>query len=232
LHRFVTYTFPVTLRRLAPDIGVTLSLFVVAAVFGFALSTVEPALATSFLPLLHLEGLERGELWTESIFAVVPSSVISSGIATNNLAVAISAWAGGALAGIGSLWSAMFNGLMLGTIFAATARFGLADRLFDFIAAHGPLELTLIIIAAGAGLHVGRTMVSAGDEPRGERLRRAAIASLLVVMGCLPWILLLGFVEGYISPSRDLDTGSKVLIGLLLETAFLSWALLPGRVRR
>ena len=229
LHRFITYTFPTTLRRLAPDIGVAVALFVVASLFGFTLATAEPALASTFLPLSSLEGLERGELWTESIFAVAPGSVLSGAIATNNLSVALTAWAGGALAGLGSLWVALFNGLMLGSVFAVTARYGLADRLFEFIAAHGPLELSLIVVCAGAGLHVGRAMVSAGDEPRGQRLRRAAVSSLLVVLGCLPWILLLGFVEGYVSPKPNIDLYAKVLVGLLLEAAFLAWALLPAR---
>ena len=229
LRRFVSHTFPVTLRRLAPDVGVALALFLVAAVFGFTLSTVEPALASTFLPVHSLEGLEHGELWTESVFAIAPGSVLSGVIATNNLSVALTAWAGGALAGLGSLWAALFNGLMLGSVFAATARYGMADRLFEFIAAHGPLELSLIIVCAGAGLHVGRAMVSAGDEPRGRRLRDAAIDSLLVVLGCLPWILLLGFVEGYVSPSPDVDLYAKVLLGLLLESAFLAWALIPSR---
>jgi uncharacterized membrane protein SpoIIM required for sporulation len=229
LQRFITHTFPVTLRRLAPDVGVAASLFVVAALFGFTLATAEPALASTFLPLQSIEGLESGELWTESIFAVAPGSVLSGAIATNNLSVALTAWAGGALAGLGSLWAALFNGLMLGSVFAVTARYGLADRLFEFIAAHGPLELSLIVVCAGAGLHVGRAMVAAGDEPRGQRLRRAAVDSLLVVLGCLPWILLLGFVEGYVSPKPDIDLYAKVLVGLLLEAAFLAWALLPGR---
>lgn len=229
LHRFVTHTFPVTLHRLAPDIAVAMALFVASGLFGFVLTTVEPALATVFLPVQALEDLERGTLWTESIFALVPGSVISSQIATNNLSVALGAWAGGALAGLGSLWAALFNGLMLGTAFAATARFGLAAGLFEFIAAHGPLELSLILVAAGAGLHVGRAMVSAGDEPRSERLRRAAIDSLLVVIGCLPWILLLGFVEGYVSPSVSLGLAAKLSLGLVLEGAFLAWALMPAR---
>lgn len=229
LRRFVSRTFPVTVRRLAPDVGIALALFLIAALFGYTVSLVEPAVTATFLPAQALEGLERGELWTDSIFAVAPGSILSGAIATNNLSVALSAWAGGVLAGLGSLWAALFNGLMLGSVFAATARYGMADRLFEFIAAHGPLELSLIIICAGAGLHVGRAMVSAGDEPRGQRLRRAAVDSLLVVLGCLPWILLLGFIEGYVSPSREVDLGAKVLLGLLLESAFLAWALLPAR---
>ncbi|MDA8017716.1 MAG: stage II sporulation protein M [Thermoanaerobaculia bacterium] len=229
LGRFIGHTFPVTLRRLAPDIGIALALFAVAALFGFTLTTMEPALASTFLPLVYLEGLEQGKLWTESIFAIAPGSILSGQIATNNLSVALTAWAGGALAGLGSLWVTLFNGLMLGSVFAATARYGLADRLFEFIAAHGPLELSLIIVSAGAGLHLGRAMISAGDEPRGQRLRKAAIDSLLVVLGCLPWILVLGFVEGYISPRDEIDASAKLVVGLLLEAAFLAWAVLPGR---
>ncbi len=231
LRRFVLRTFPRTVRALAPTIAWMAALFLLGAVFGGTLTLVEPGLAGVFLPAEALEGLERGEIWTDSIFGVTPSSVISSFIAVNNLKVAIVAWAGGALAGIGALWITLFNGLMLGTVLAATARFGMQDPLLEFIAAHGPLELSLIVVSAAAGLHMGRALVVADDVPRGEWLRRAGLDALVVLLGCLPWILLLGFVEGYVSPSRDVPVAAKVLLGLLLEGTFVSWVVFLGRRR-
>lgn len=229
LRHFVLRTFPRTLRRLGPTVGLMVALFVTTALFGYTLSTVEPAVAGVFLPPQAIEGLERGEVWTESIFGTTPSSLLSSFIAVNNLKVAIVAWAGGALAGIGALWITLFNGLMLGTVLAITVRFSLHGPLLEFIAAHGPLELTLIVVCAGAGLHMGRALVAAEDEPRSVRLRRAGLEALVVLLGCLPWILLLGFVEGYVSPDPDIPVAGKALLGVLLEATFLSWVLFFGR---
>lgn len=229
---FVTEVFPATFQRLLPQVGIAGALFALAAFFGFAIAAVEPAAASLFLPAAALDGLTRGELWTDSVFAMAPSGVISSQIATNNLSVAITAWAGGALAGLGSLWISLLNGVMLGSVLAATAHYSMMSELLEFVAAHGPLEISLILVSAGAGLHLGTAWVRATDAPRTEVLARAGRDSLVVVLGCLPWILLLGFVEGFVSPSASVPLAVKVAVGLALEILFLLWAFsAPGPPR-
>jgi uncharacterized membrane protein SpoIIM required for sporulation len=227
--RFLGQSFPDAVRRLLPTILLTAALFVVAGLFGFALTSVEPGMASIFLAPEAVDGLAAGRLWTEPIFAVTPGSVASTRIATNNLSVAISGWAGGALAGLGAFYVVLLNGLMLGAVLATTAHYSMMTPLLDFIAAHGPLELTLIVVTAGAGLEVGRALVVAGDRPRGERLRRAGRDALIVLLGCLPWILALGFVEGFVSPRPEISLGRKVLLGLLFEGAFVLVAWNPLR---
>lgn len=224
--RFTTEVFPAAVHRVAPMIAVTAALFAAAALFGFCLATVEPAVGSAFLSPQMVEGLERGELWTDSIFAVTPGSYMSSRIATNNLSVAITAWAGGALAGLGALYVVLLNGLMLGTILATTAHYSMAGRLLEFVAAHGPLEISMILVSAAAGLAVGVALVAAGDRPRAEAVRDASRDALVVLAGCLPWILLLGFVEGFISPA-ELAPAFKAALGLLLEVLFLAVAWRP-----
>ncbi|MDN5747187.1 MAG: stage II sporulation protein M, partial [Pseudonocardia sp.] len=63
------------------------------------------------------------------------------------------------------------NGLMLGGAFALTARHGLADRLFEFIVAHGIVELTIVCVA-GAVLCLRiprRVEATAGEVPAALR---------------------------------------------------------------
>ncbi len=229
LGSFFSRTFPDAMRRIAPLVAVTAAFFVVSGLFGFSLATVEPALGTSFLSPEVVEDLKRGQLWTESIFSVVPGSVASSFIATNNLSVAITAWAGGMVAGLGAVYVVLLNGLMLGAVVATTARYAMAAPLAEFIAAHGPLELTLIVISAAAGLAVGKALVVAADRPRVELLSEAGRDALVVLLGCLPWIVVLGVVEGYISPAPELGAPFKAALGLLLETLFLTAAFQPFR---
>lgn len=224
--RFLTEVFPAAVHRLAPWIGVTAALFAATTLFGFSLATVEPAVGSTFLTPQMVDGLKRGELWTQSVFSVLPGSYISSRIATNNLSVAITAWAGGAVAGLGALYVVLLNGLMLGVIFATTAHYSMSGALVEFISAHGPLEITLILVSAGAGLAMGTSFVIASDRPRAEVVRDASRDALVVLAGCLPWILLLGFVEGYISPS-EAGPAFKAALGILLETLFLTVAARP-----
>lgn len=229
LRAFVTHGFPTAFRRALPSISITSGLFVLMTVFGLAATLVQPSMAFSFLSSEAIEGVEKGELWTDSIFAVTPGAVASTRIATNNLSVVLTAWGGGILCGLGSLWIIILNGLMLGSVLAFTAQYNLSDELLTFIGAHGPLELGLICVSAGAGLHMGAAMLRATDRPRSVELNEKGRDSLTVLLGCLPFILLLGFVEGYVSPSADISTAAKWLLGLLLQAVFVLWCLMGRR---
>ncbi len=224
---FVSRTFPLACRRLLPLIGAVAALFLLAGLFGYALTVVEPALGLAFLPAPAIEGLKHGRLWTESIFAVTPGAAVSSLIAVNNLKVALAGWAGGAAAGLGAFYIVLLNGLMLGAVLATTAHYSMTTSLLTFIAAHGPLEISMILVTSAAGLGVGRALVVAADRPRAELLQAAGRDALIVLLGCMPWILLLGFVEGFLSPSPEISPGFKVALGLLLESLFVIWAWNP-----
>lgn len=226
LGRFATRLFPAAVREVAPAIGVALALFVAAALLGGVLTAVEPGIGGIFLPPEVISELRQGKLWTDSIFAVTPSAVAASGIATNNLSVLFTAFAGGAVAGLGSFYVLLVNGLMIGAILVLTAHYGMERPLLEFIAAHGPLELSLIVVAAGCGLHMGKALLASSDKPRGESWRAAGRQALWVLAGAAPFIVILGIVEGYISPS-DLPFRFKILLGAGLEAAFLLWCLWP-----
>lgn len=227
VRRFFGLLFPRAMRRLRPQLAVVTTLFIFTALMGFSLTTVEPSVGRLFLPAESLQGLERGELWTESIFAVTPGSMASTRIATNNISVLMSALAGGMVAGLGALWIICLNGVMLGSVIALTARFSMAEPLFNFIAAHGPLEITLILVCSAAGLRCGLGLIQATDQPRVEVLRQRGLDGLVVLIGCIPWMVILGLVEGFLSPSNDLTLATKVLLGCLLEAVFFLMAWNP-----
>ncbi len=227
LLHFVRYTFPGAFRRQLGLLAVVVAIFAGAALCGLAVSAAQPRVGEAVLGPKILQGLEEGHLWTESLTTSVPPSVTSSRIATNNLGVALVAWGGGVLAGTVPLYVALLNGLDLGCVIGVTMRYSLAGDLLTFTAAHGPLELTLILVAAAAGLGIGRAMVAAGDLPRSEAMRRAGGDALTVLLGCLPWFVVLAVIEGNISPDPTVPLGAKLALGLSLEALFLGAALAP-----
>lgn len=222
---FWTSTFPRAFRRNRSNLLAAIFLFLIGGVFGLGLAAVQPSLATTLLGPAAVSGLRDGRLWTESLVNSVPPAVSSSAIARNNLSVALVGWAGGALAGIGSLYILFLNGFLLGSVFAITLHYSLADRLLEFISAHGPLEITLILVAASAGLRMGRALVEASDLPRRDVLRTAGRDALVILLGCLPWFIPLGFIEAFVSPSTAVPAGLKAALGLCLLALFLltSW---------
>ena len=219
---FFTRTFPRAFQRQLRLLGVAVALFLLAAVWGLTVAALRPAVGYAFLGPEAIRGLEEGRLLT-----TVPPSVSSSGIATNNLSVALTAWSGGVLAGLVPLYVILLNGLMLGAILGVTLHYSMAGELLQFISAHGMLELTLILVTATAGLSLGRALVAAGDRPRAQAAREASRDALAVLLGCLPWFVVLALVEVFVSPSPDVPAGVKLLLGLALEGAFLALALRP-----
>ncbi len=224
---FFARTFPRAFRRQAPQIAVVAALFGVSLLFGASLALARPGAGLALLGPAAAEGLKSGRLWTESLASAVPPAISSSGIATNNMAVALTGWAGGALAGLGALYVVLLNGFLLGVVLATTVHYSLAGQLLEFVAAHGPLEITLILCTAGAGLGLGRALVVADDRPRRAVLQEASRDALVVLVGCLPWFLLLGLVEGFVSPAQGLGVPLKVALGAALEAAFLTAAWNP-----
>jgi uncharacterized membrane protein SpoIIM required for sporulation len=227
LRTFFSRTFPLAFQRQLGLLGVAVALFLFATVLGLTLAVLRPALGVSLLGPEAVRGLQEGRLWTESLVTTVPPSVSSSGIATNNISVALSAWSGGVLAGLIPLYVILLNGLMLGALLGVTMHYSMAGALLVFVSAHGFLELTLILVSAAAGLSVGRALVAADDRPRSLAVREAARGSLAVLLGCVPWFVVLALVEVFISPSPGVPAGVKLTLGLALEGAFLALALRP-----
>jgi uncharacterized membrane protein SpoIIM required for sporulation len=226
---FFTRAFPRAFRRQLGLTGIALALFLLAAVWGLAITALRPGLGITFLGPQAVSGLADGKLWTDSLVSTVPPAISSSQIATNNISVALSAWSGGILAGIVPLYLVLLNGLLLGSILGLTMHYSMAGELLEFICAHGMLEISLILVTAGAGLGIGRAVLVAGDRPRSVALREAAREALTVLLGCVPWFVVLALVEVLISPSPEIPASFKLAVGLSLETLFLALATLPGR---
>ncbi len=227
LRTFFNRTFPRAFQRQLRLLGVAVALFLLAAVWGLTMAALRPEIGFAFLGPEAIRGLEEGRLWTSSLVTSVPPAISSSGIATNNLTVALTAWSGGVLAGLVPLYVVLLNGLMLGAILGVTLHYSMAGELLQFISAHGMLELTLILVSAAAGLSLGRALVAAGDRPRALAMREAGRDSLAVLLGCLPWFVVLALVEVFVSPSPEVPAGVKLILGLALEGAFLALGLRP-----
>jgi uncharacterized membrane protein SpoIIM required for sporulation len=221
LGHFFARSFPRSFRRHLPYLGAVLLLFVTAALFGLTLGIAQPGVGLTLLGPGAVEGMKQGHLWTESLVTTVPPAFSSSRIATNNMSVALLAWAGGALAGIGTVYVVVLNGLMLGAVVAATLHYGLAGEILVFMSAHGPLELSLILVSAAGGLALGHALLAADDRPRAEALRDASRESLVLLLGSLPWFVVLGFVESFVSPVPGFPPALKAGLGTALIALFV-----------
>jgi uncharacterized membrane protein SpoIIM required for sporulation len=82
---------------------------------------------------------------------------------------------------------------------------------------------------------VGWSLVEPGSGTRKEALRREAGASIGIVLGTMPWLVLAGLVEGFVTGSYS----TAVVLPLGLALGALYWGLVvtlgrapsPGRTR-
>jgi uncharacterized membrane protein SpoIIM required for sporulation len=232
LTRFYAETFPQALRAVLPQIGVSAGLFVLGLLLGAVVVLLEPRGAELLVPEHLRRAIAAGRLWTDDLLSVMPPSVAAGAIATNNLTVTIAAFATGLLAGLGTVFLLVNNGLMIGAVAAACARGGMLGALLDFIGAHGPVELSIIVIAGGAGLRLGQAVIAPGELPRGQALRLGAREGVTLVLGCAPFLAAIGVVEGFISPGALFPTWAKALLGVALGAAFWGYVLTAASATR
>jgi uncharacterized membrane protein SpoIIM required for sporulation/uncharacterized RDD family membrane protein YckC len=194
-------------------LAVTL-LFVISAVSGFVLIYTYPDLIAMFASPQLIATVERGELWTDGLLNVTPSAVLSVNILTNNIVVSVFAFCSGVVFGLGTFYIVGLNGFSLGAIFAFTAQHQLAGRLFDFVVAHGCVELSCICISGAAGSYIGEALVRPGAQTRTESFRVASRDGIRVLAVVTLLLLVCGFIEGYVSPDPEVPRWARVTIGI------------------
>ncbi len=99
------------------------------------------------------------------------------------------------------------NAATLGSVFGymqsgATS----SDATFNFLeftAAHGPFELTAIVLSATAGMRIGFGLIRTRGYSRLDSIRRSAIQAFPAVATALLLFSLAATIEGLISPSRN-----------------------------
>jgi len=205
---------PAVVRWLRPHIIWATALFILTVIAGYAMVHTYPDLIALFASPELIATVERGQLWTEGLLNVVPSSVLSLQILTNNIVVSLFAYCAGFLFGLGTLYIVGLNGLMLGAVFAFTSLHGLGDDLFSFVVAHGCVEISVMCLSGAAGAAVGEALIRPRAATRAESFQHAALQSGKLILACVLLLVGSGLIEGYISPNPKFPLPTRIAIGV------------------
>ncbi len=230
--RFFTTDFPATFRRCYRLVLISFLLFFVPAMIAYALSASSPEAAAVLAPQgIHerIQEVRRTGRWAD--ISAPESSAAASTIMTNNVGVAIRAFAGGMTLGLLTIYVLVLNGLMLGSVAALAQQGGVGLTLWSFVSPHGWIELSVIFISGGAGLGIAKAVLLPGLLSRRDALVRAAQDAVKLLLGGAALLVIAGTIEGFFSPSLA-PPWLKILFGFCTGIALYAYLIFAGRKAR
>ena len=149
----------------------------------------------------------------------------------NNISLVFQCFASGLLAGIGSVFYLINNGLNIGTVMAHMANCGLTATFYGFVSGHSSFELTGAVVSGAAGLRMGLGLLRPGRLSRLEAVKQGARTGADLVLGAALLTLAAAAIEGFWSAGHVLPWRAKAGIGVALWGLLLGWLSLAGRRR-
>jgi uncharacterized membrane protein SpoIIM required for sporulation len=223
---FVLVTFPAAVWRIRHFVLAAAVLTLVPAfAVGMWIANSDAALDASAPEAVRAAYVEED---FEAYYSSEPASQFAAEVTFNNIQVSITAFAIGILACIPTAVILAFNGANVGMAGGLFHAVGEWERFWGLILPHGLLELSAVIVAGGAGLRLGWTLIDPGDRPRVQALTEEGRQAVLVVLGLIGAFVVAGLIEGFVTGS-PLPTLVRVGIGVLVEVAFITYIVRLGQ---
>ena len=159
------------------------------------------------------------------------SAAFSSEVLTNNIQVTFLAFALGLVAALGTAFVLVYNGLILGVIAGGAIDAGNGVDFVEFVFAHGVIELSCIVVAAAAGTRMGWALIDPGPRTRASALGSEARDAVAIVLGTAPWLVVAGFIEGFVTRA-GFGLAPGIVLGLAVGGAFWALVVLRGGAAR
>ncbi|UOQ84195.1 stage II sporulation protein M [Gracilibacillus salinarum] len=204
-------------------------LFVIAGIASFFAVLENPSHLYGILSEEMAQAFDPGTL-NESP-RVVDAPMMSAQIMTNNIQVAILAFAGGITFGILTVYLLITNGILIGAIAALFWNHGNSYVFWAYIVPHGVIELIAIFIAGGSGLLMGYKLFVPGNHSRGYQLKIQTNRSVQLLIGTVPLFIIAGIIEGYITPS-GLSLEMKYAFAIVTAFGIVAYMLLGSYLQQ
>ncbi|MEQ9414917.1 MAG: stage II sporulation protein M, partial [Cyclobacteriaceae bacterium] len=133
-------------------------------------------------------------------------------ITLNNIMVSFRVFVYGFFASIGTGFYLFYNGLMVGTFLMFFSQESELAQALPVIMLHGTVELSSIVIAAAAGFTMGNSLLFPGTYSRLASFKMGALKGLKIVVGLVPFFILAGFIESFITRYAFMHWSLKAII--------------------
>lgn len=224
--RFATVSFPAAAYRTRRWwLGAAIVSMVATVLIGWEVAR-SPALQASLLTKQQIANLVRYQF--RHYYSAFDGRSFAAMVWTHNALLAAETVLGGLLLGIPILYFLYGNAVNLGIVGALMISHGRAEEFWTLLLPHGMLELTVVFLAAGAGLRLGWTVIDPGPRPRGRALAQEGRAMVTIAMGLAGVLLVSGLIEAFVTPA-PLPAWVRIGIGAVAEVAFIAYVLVLGR---
>jgi uncharacterized membrane protein SpoIIM required for sporulation len=169
---------------------------------------------------MTLENISRDD--PMAVYKSMQQTDMFLGITFNNIRVSLLAFAAGLLLSFGTGMILFMNGVMLGSFQYFFHEYDLLLTSVLTIWIHGTLEISAIVIAGGAGLVLGNSLLFPGTYSRIVSFRRGANEGLKMVIALIPVFVAAGVLESYVTRLTDLPDFVKLAI-ILSSLIFIIW---------
>jgi uncharacterized membrane protein SpoIIM required for sporulation len=221
--------FPRAVRRHRVAMLVAFVLFFLPFFGGLLATLVDPSFAMRIVPESQLRPLvEAYRQGFEGGRGAGTDALMAGFYVNNNVGIALRCFATGLAFGVGSAFYLVENGLATGAIMGYVAAKGAGGNILTFVVGHGSLELGAIVLAGGAGLALGWSIVAPGERTRIASLQRAARSVVVIVFGAAVMLFMAAAVEGFWSAS-SVPTPVKRAVGGFMFATVLAYVTFGGR---
>ncbi|WP_416147255.1 stage II sporulation protein M [Salipaludibacillus sp. HK11] len=203
-------------------VAAAMILFMIGVIGSFISVFNDPLHMYSILPSEISQAVDPEQLGEAD--GMIDASLMSASIMTNNIQVAILAFAGGLTFGILTVYLLVYNGIIVGALAGLFWHYGMTYEFWAYIVPHGMIELVAIFIAGGAGLLMGYKLFVPGEFTRMYQLKTQAKRSVQLLIGTIPLFVIAAAIEGFITPAAiSLEAKYAVaiitVVGLILYVA-------------
>lgn len=167
---------------------------------------------------MTLNNIERGN--PMGVYGSMARVDMFFAITFNNVRVSFLAFAAGILLSVGTGLLLFQNGVMLGSFQYFFYAKGLLLTSVLSIWIHGTIEIISIVMAGGAGMIMGNSLLFPGTYPRLLSLQKGALTGAKVILGLIPLFIIAGFLESFVTRLTHWPDVVKAMI-ILGSLAFM-----------
>jgi len=233
---FVLRTFPRAVRSQWRSLGVAILLFYGLGAFFVYLCVRFPHMVYQLIGESWVSDLEYMYNPVSEHFlrprAVSSDADMFGFYIYNNISIAFRTFAGGILAGVGSLFILCFNAIFLGAATAHIINVGFGETFFPFVIGHASFELSAIILSAQAGLLLGYSLFITKGLSRTASLKRAGITALPIIAGAAIMLVLAAAIEAFWSSRHELGVVIRYAAGTAGWLFVIVYFVFAGREKK